>query len=428
MLPAFIKKLFRPRRPRITQARDATRYEQEKQIARSPDSKARLTLAGDSRTHQEILYYLATHDPDPAVRRAVATNASTPVQAAPALAADKNADVRLLLAGRLVTLLPELSLDRHSQLYAYCVQALGTLALDEVLKIRKALSTALQDHAQTPPKVAGQLARDVEREVSEPILRYCAALADEDLLDILKDHPASWAVEAIAQRQTVSPKVSRAVIKTQNRPAGVLLLTNTGAQITRDTLTEIVASAHKFPEWQKPAALNRNLPADLAQQLASFADASVRDILLKREDFDEQTVEGIAEVFRRRLAFAADEERSPHSSSERVKQLAKKRALNEDSISDALAMRDRAFVYAAFAHLAKTTPADIERIFALKAPKPIVALCWRTGMPMRLALRLQQELGQVPLKELLYPRGGVEYPLTEAEMKWQLEFLGLKAA
>lgn len=421
---SYLKRLFSRHLP-ASPPRDPLRYEREKSIARSADARARLTLAGNNKTHQEILYYLATHDPDPAVRGAVATNTSTPIHAARILAADKDADVRLLLAGRLVALLPALSQDKHSQLYAYCVQALGTLALDEVLKIRKALSTALQDHADTPPKIAGQLARAVEREVSEPILRYCAALADADLLAILKDHPAGWAVEAIAQRETVSPKISRAVIKTGNRPAGVLLLNNKGAQITRDTLAEIVAFAHEYPEWQKPVAANHQLPADLAAELASFADASVRDILVKREDFDAETIDEIAAVFRRRLDFAALDKKAA-SPADRVKMMAAQNSLNEDAVADALAMRDRAFVVAALACLARTTPADVERIFALKSPKPIIALCWRAGLPMRLALRLQQDIGQVPLKALIYPRGGIEYPLTDEEMLWQLDFLGLR--
>lgn len=421
---ALLAKIFR-RAPKAP-VPDRQRYETEKAIARTGDVRARITLASDSRTHQEILYYLATHDTDPMVRQAVATNRSTPVQAAVALAVDKNDDVRLILAGRMVALLPELSKDKHSQLYAYCVQALGTLALDEVLKIRKALSTALKDHAHAPPKVAGQLARDVEREVSEPILRYCAALSDEDLLEILKDHPASWAVQAIAGRQMVSENVSRAVIRTNDRPAGVILLSNAGAQVTRELLAEIVDAARHYPEWQKPMALHRNLPVSVAKDLAAYADASVRDILLKRDDFDEQTVEGIAEVFRRRMDYAMDEERSTETPAQRVKRLVKQKKLNEDAISDAVAMRDNDFVYAALAHMAGTSAPDIQRIIAMKAPKPIVSLCWGTGLSMRMALRLQQEMAQIPYKELLYPRGGTEFPLTEKEMSWQLDFLGLK--
>lgn len=421
----FLSRIFR--RGPVKQKRDPARYEAEKKIARSDDVRARMKLAGDSRTHQEILYYLAVHDTDPGVRRAVASNVATPVQAATALALDQSEDVRLLLAGRLVTLLPELSQDKHSQLYAYCVQALGTLALDEVLKIRKALSTALQDHAHAPPKVAKQLARDVEREVSEPVLRYCTALSDEDLLEILRDHPASWAVQAIAGRKIVSAQVSRAVMKTEDRPAGLILLTNAGADVTRELLAEIVDKARHYPEWQKPMALHRNLPAEVARDLAAYADASVRDILLKREDFDEETVEGIAEVFRRRLEYATEEERSEEDPAARVKSLAKRRRLTEDTVSDALAMRDSGFVMAALAHMAKTDIKNVERIFTMKAPKPIVALCWRAGLSMRLALRLQQEMGHIPYNDLLYPRGGSAYPLTEREMVFQLDFLGLKA-
>lgn len=420
-----LKNFFR-RKPRFTQKREPDRYEAEKKVAQAGDVKARVNLAGDSRTHQEILFYLATHDPDPAVRRAVATNVATPVQAGRALALDKDTDVKLLLAGRMVALLPELSHDRHSQLYAYCVQTLGTLALDEVLKVRRALATALQDHAQTPPKVAAQLARDVEREVGEPILRFCVALSDDDMLDILKDHPASWAVQAIAARPKVSAKLSRAIVKTEDRPAGAILLSNAGADVTPELLAEIVDKARHYPEWQKPMALHRNLPAETASVLASFADASIRDILLKREDFDEKTVEGISEVFRRRMDFVNEEERSTDSPAQRVKKLAKADKLTPDVVADALALRDRPFVYAALAHLARTDAATVERIFAMRAPKPIVALCWRTGMPMRLALKMQQELGQVQVKDLMYPRGGTEYPVSEGEMARQLEFLGLK--
>ena len=43
---------------------DPERYEAEKKIARSSDVKARMALAGSSKTHQEILYYLAEHDDD----------------------------------------------------------------------------------------------------------------------------------------------------------------------------------------------------------------------------------------------------------------------------------------------------------------------------------------------------------------------------
>lgn len=424
---AFVKKIlgFFPPSSRKS---DPARYEEEKQVARSADAGERMTLAKSTATHQEILYYLAENDPDPAVRRAVALNSSTPVQASLILAKDNDVDVRYALAERLLNLLPDLEQGRQSQLYAFAVQALGTLALDEMLKIRKALSTTLKDYAHAPPKVVGQLARDVEREISEPILRFCAAVSDEDLIDILKEHPSGWAVEAIAGRARVSDKVSRAVIRTDHRPAGVMLLNNRGAQISAKTLQAVIEKARLYPEWQKPVAVHKMLSSDMAAALAEFADASVRDILVKRSDFDEQAVEGIAAVFRRRLEFAGEQERSAEDPEKKVVRLEKAGDLSEDAISDALAMGEKEFVYTAIARRAKTSVAMVKKVFDMHAPKPIVALCWRAELSMRFALQLQKELGRVPAKDLLYPRGGTDYPLTRDELVWQLEFLGLKAA
>ncbi|MCB9983453.1 MAG: DUF2336 domain-containing protein [Rhodospirillales bacterium] len=203
-------------------------YEEQREALASANVKERLSLASNSKTNKEILYYLAEKDPSPKVRKAVAENEAMPVQVSTVLADDDDSDVRLALAGRLVDLLPGASQDQQSQLYAFVVQALGTLALDEVLKIRVALSSTLKDHAHTPPKIAGQLARDVEQQVSEPILRFCSALSDTDLLDILKSHPASWVIEAIASRDSVSEELSEAVVETRDSYGGSALIGNDG--------------------------------------------------------------------------------------------------------------------------------------------------------------------------------------------------------
>ena len=129
---------------------DPARYGDERSLAASLNVQDRLKLAKNPQTHLEILYYLAG-DADDAVRLAVAKNESTPIQAAPVIAKDKSVEVRLALAHRLMALLPELSEEQHSQLYAFAAQALGVLALDEVLKIRLALSSVLKDMDCAPP-------------------------------------------------------------------------------------------------------------------------------------------------------------------------------------------------------------------------------------------------------------------------------------
>lgn len=399
-------------------------YDKQKETARSGSLFRRLRLAKNTNTSQEILYYMAESDPDAKVRKAVARNKSTPVHASLVLAGDKDVDVRLALAARLVDLLPGLSSDKHSQLYAYVVQALGTLALDEVLKVRKALSSTLKDHAHAPPKVAGQLARDVEREVAEPILRFCAALSDEDLLDILREHPAGWAVQAIAGRNNVSEDVSQAVIDADYIPAGTALIRNEGASLSSGLLQTIVSRAKEYPEWHEPLAVRKSLPPAMAKILAEFVDDRVRLILQGRADFDEKASHDIAAVVRRRIEF--EQEENVETPARRINRLVREGTLNEAAISDALAMRDREFVILALASLTRSTASDIQKVFNMRAAKPITAMAWQAGLSMRMALRLQQEMAQIPPKELLYPKGGTDYPMTREEIKWQLDFLDLE--
>lgn len=104
----------------------------------------------------------------------------------------------------------------------------------------------------------------------------------------------------------------------------------------------------------------------------------------------------------------------------------KENRLNEEALSDALAMRDRVFVVSALAEMAGTSIEKITKIMEMRAPKPIVALSWKAGLSMRFALKLQQDLVHIKPGDLVYPRGGTDYPFTDQELNWQLEFLGLQ--
>ncbi len=401
------------------------RYEKERRMAVSDAVQDRMKLATSKKTHPEILFYLAEKDSEAKVRKAVAVNKSTPQQVSPVLAQDKDIDVRLALAERLVRLLPDLSQDKQTQIYAFAVQALAALALDEVLKVRLALSSALKDYALAPPKIVGQLARDIEREVSEPILRFCSALSDADLIDILKGHPASWVVQAIAMREKLSEAIAEAVIDTKDPPGGAKLIENEGANISLTLLERIIDMARKLPEWQKPVALRKNLPSNLARQLASFVEPSVRDILSRRDDFDEDTVNEITSHVRRRLD--QDVLSGYDDPQAQAMQMHQKGTLNEEAIADALGLRKIDFVLAALALKTGASVDDIRKIVGLRAPKPLVSVVWRAGFSMRLALTLQKDLAHIDPSELLYPKGGTDFPLSQADMSWQLDFLGLDA-
>lgn len=414
---SFFKKIF---------ADEDVGYEAQKRKLDSGEHAQLLSLARSEKTLPEILYLLASNE-SVEVRTSVARNKSTPVHAANIMAKDKNSDVRVMLALRVAALLPTLSGQEQAQLYSFAVQAIGTLVEDEVIEVRKALSHALQDYAKAPSEIVSRLARDVERAVAEPILRFCVALADRDILDILSNHPAPWVVATVAERVHVSETVALAIIDMDDAAATAVLLKNPGTALQEEKLSEIIERAHDYPEWHRPIALRRELSVDLAHRLAGFVDKAVLDILEKRSDFDPVTRQAIADIVKRRVAFTSEKTES-EAAATRVERYVREKRLTPDVIQDALMWHDTEFALYALAYLSAIHPQIVQRMLETRKPKPVIALCRKANVPMRLALDVQRYLAKVPGRELMYAKSGTDYPMTDDEIKWQLEFFGVSGA
>jgi hypothetical protein len=121
----------------------------------------------------------------------------------------------------------------------------------------------------------------------------------------------------------------------------------------------------------------------------------------------------------------AGEEDDEKSVRRKVHRLHASNQLTEDVLGDYLAMREHEFVIIALSIKVNAKTETVRKIFKLQKPKLVCAVCWRAGLSMRFALRLQQEMAQIPPRELIYPKDGTDYPLTAEEMEWQLEFIGV---
>lgn len=401
--------------------RDPARYEAEKTLAHSGSAKDRLKIAKDPNTHLEILYYLA-EDKDDKVRRAVASNPSTPVHVSETLAHDSDVDVRLALVQRLSSLLPDLSQDQYAHLYAFAAQALGILALDEVLKVRLALSSALKDELYAPPEVATQLAKDLEREVSEPILRLCSAVPDDVLIEILQHHPDGWVVEAIASRRDLNADVSAAVIETNETKAGQILIENKTAKMSDLAIDDILRRAPEKPEWHKPLALQSHLPARVVKEIVLFVDSSIQKLIFERTDMHEDIRNELMDTVSRRVNFLVDEDGNQITAKQKVQIMAGNGELNDAAVKDALALREYDFVYGALAYLAKLPEPVVRKMLTMGSAKAVVSVVWKSGLAMRTALEVQKTIGKIQPREMIYPKNGEDYPLAQTDMQWQIDF------
>lgn len=398
-------------------------YETSKRMAQSEDTAVRARVAGREDVRPELLYYLAI-DPAVEVRREVAANPSAPAQASAVLARDSDESVRRLLADKLARLLPDLSREAQGQLFQLTVRTLEQLARDQAVGVRQALASSLKDVACAPPDLCAHLARDVEREVAEPILHYCATLTDKDLLSIIANQPKSWVLSAIAQRGGVSGPVAAALYETGDVEASTALLDNHGALIPENTLSGMVEQSATRPSWQEPLARRPRLPGRLAVRLAEFVDQHVLTILRQRRDLDAETAAEVVSVARRRIDYL-DQRSDGESPEHRARRLFMVGQLDESAISDALSWNDMVFVKLGLALMAGISPSLVEEIIAAQSPKGVTALAWRAGLSMRCAMQLQSRAANIPPRMLLNARNGVDYPLTPVEMTWQLEFYGV---
>jgi uncharacterized protein (DUF2336 family) len=402
--------------------RGPVEYEAARELARSADPAVRHALALREDTRAEILYYLA-EDETSAVRSAIAANPSTPGQANVLLAKDANDEVRTDLARKIGRLLPDLDAHTSSRVREMTIEVLETLARDQLPKVRAILAEAVKSTNRVPHDIIRRLAQDVETIVAAPILEYSPLLSDEDLLEIIASGTAHGGLAAIARRSGVASPVADAIVATLDVPAVAALLANPSAQIREETLDAIIEHAESIDSWHEPLVMRTELSVRAMRRICQFVGASLVDILVERHQLPPALEKELKKNVRRRIEQAPPPPDTPKQRpAERLAALAEAGKLDDESISDAVDAGDREFALLALAHLAKLPLAVVSKIVEARSPKGVTALAWKAGLSMRTAMRLQLRLAMIAPKSVMNARNGVDYPLSDADMEWQIGY------
>lgn len=409
-------------------------YDEAKKLAKAESTADRCALAARPDAQPEILYFLA-EDSDVEVRRTVAANQATPPHAGIILAGDDDDDVRCNVAQQIARLAPGLDKDTRDRIGAVVNEVLETLAQDQVARVRRMLSEELKDADNVPATVIRRLANDDDAAVSGPVLEFSPILDDEFLMEIIQGSPETAALSAISRRASLDASVSDAVVATQDEQAIAALLSNNSAQIREETLDQLVDQAEHVPQWHQPLVDRPALSAKAVTRLAEFVADSMLADLEQREDLDPETAKAVAATLKQRLRddWLADdpddsaslpEMDSDEPADERARRLHAEGSLSEGLITDALGKGDRSFVIAALAQLGELSPDVVSKAVSMSSPKGVTAMAWKAGLGMRTAVQLQLRLARVPPTKVLQARDGIDYPLGEDEMRWQIDFFG----
>jgi len=433
------------------QPQDDADYEAAKRMIQDPDVFVRTNLAKRTDVRPEILYYL-TEDASPEVRAAVADNAASPQYANLKLARDRSLEVRAGLASKVQRLLPGMTPGAQDAARARTMQTLEVLAKDTATQIRAVVAETLKDVPDAPPDLVRQLARDAELSVASPVLQFSPLLSDEDLLDIIRGDHAEGALAAVAKRSNVAAAISDALVEADDTAAVASLLANKSAQIREETLDLIVDRAPSRASWHGPLVDRPTLTPKAALKIAAFVADALSQRLQARPDLDPATREAVTAEVRRRLAQAAGGsggeadaasrkrtladpawasgkggaggDGANETVADKVKRLRREKKLDDAAVAAAAQAGEKLFVKLALADLAAIRAEVIDKILTARSAKGIVAVCWKAKLKLATAIAIQQKILTLPPKSVLTAAKWDGWPLTEEELKWQLEFFG----
>jgi uncharacterized protein (DUF2336 family) len=398
-------------------------YEEAKRVAAKGDAKARAELASHEDLEPEILYFFAT-DEDASVRRAVAKNDGSPLQADLILAKDIDDSVREELAFKIGRLVPTLTEQESQQLAEMTFQVLEILAEDQVPQIRAIIADEIKHLHNVPKRLINRLAEDAEITVAGPILEYSPLLTDEQILQIVTSGLKGGLLEAVARRKNVSSRISQAVVDQDEDPATAELLRNQTAEISEKLMEEIAMQAETKPALQLPLVDRRSLSKATLRRIATFVSAALVERMISSNKLEEKLAHEIRLAVRERIDAGDTEEERQKSDADAktANKLFKAGKLDEYAVLDAIDEANVEFLQRSYELLTGLSADHVERMLQSGSAKGLCALAWKAGHGADIAVSLQRRVGNIPAKSMILEAKDGSYQMKEEELEWYVDY------
>jgi hypothetical protein len=402
-------------------------YKKARDIADKGNIDERRKLAAHENMEPEILYYLAS-DKAPEVRREIAENAGTPLQADVILARDPDEEVRCELARKISRLIPDLKPGQNKKLATMAMGVLTTLARDELPRIRAIVSEELKSTKNVPKELIRELAEDLEDIVAAPILEYSPLLSGKDLLQLIATGMKSKKLAAVARRPKIDSNVVNAIVESGHTGAIESIVGNHTAQISEGAFEKISDYAEQQQSLQHLMVNRDDLPVTTIQRIGRFVNGSLMELLIKRHSERKQVVADLRATVKQRIDRGEtmdDNVQAPEDIFEPASVRAEKDfaagLLDEKRLTSALEEGDNTYVRFGLSKLSGFAFEDASKMIGTGTAKAIVSLSWKAGLSMTMAEKLQIQIGRVKRGSMLKADADGNYPITADEMDWYLE-------
>lgn len=387
------------------------------------EEAVRIRLGASMQTPPHVLESLAL-DPSLTVRAAVAMNRAATIETNLALAQDADIRVRSFLAQKLARLLPSLAPPEQSAAQDQVLSVLKILVEDEATRVRLSITECVKSLATVPRSLVLKLAQDQAVSVSEPIIRLSPLLSDHDLIALLTAVPHGPVARSVAGRVGLSFSVADAIVAHADHKAIRALLANTSASIRDATLDYLISQARTHLDWHDPLVSRPTLSAKAAAALSKIVTAQLIGKLLARTDLAPETIAAIqAEADRADKAMPASKASSDEELLQACRVLQEAGALDEALVLKTAKRSDRRRVAAQLAVASGVGLPTLDRAMSSRSAKIMISIVWQAGFSMEVAGVAQVLLGQIRPTDTMGAAPGGAFPLSEQEMRWQLDLV-----
>jgi uncharacterized protein (DUF2336 family) len=159
-------------------------------------------------------------------------------------------------------------------------EVLRTVAREMEVGVLAELANRFADSPDAPKELMHDLAAH-QYAVAEQVLRRSTVLRDDDLVRLVAEKSQEH-INAIAQRDSVSPALSAAITDCGDDRALHTLLSNAGAQFNRQTIEKAVDRAKDLPALHETVVNRHDIPVDLLNELYFVVEQRLRKAIMER--------------------------------------------------------------------------------------------------------------------------------------------------
>jgi uncharacterized protein (DUF2336 family) len=296
-----------------------------------------------------------------------------------ALSKETSPESRRQILRDVTDLFLEESPAKNSTAYVEFDALLQSLAKKVNEHARATLSERMADCAEAPYELILQLAMDAIA-VAGPILLRSTVLNDDDLVNIVENQTQEH-IRAIAERKSVSEKVSRAIAVKGDDTSLARLILNAGAKVDRFTFEIATERAEHSPMIQGTLVRRSNTPADLLADLIPIVESTLREQIIARfEGLKPAVLEAALAASHERLAKRLLVESEVEAARKHLDVTRVRHALNASLLISLLKDGKTLEFQVGFAELASVSPHVVKQAMDHDCPDGLLLLCKANGI------------------------------------------------